>query len=119
MFTGGKLIFRLTDGLGYVVAMETDSLIVPAAEAVVRLADLSARLATHFDREQEIGEKIVAPQRHLSPKAKSLKRQAERDHSNIMKRLKFECEVHPRSVCQMYCETKSNHLAYNESSNKP
>ncbi|MCF7961816.1 MAG: hypothetical protein K9M08_13840 [Pirellula sp.] len=57
-------------------------------EAVERLADLSARLASHFDREQEIGEKIVAAQRHLSPEAESLKRQADRDHSNIMKRLK-------------------------------
>ena len=52
-------------------------------EAVERLADLSARLASHFDREQEIGEKIVTAQRHLSPEAVSLEQHEEQEAESV------------------------------------
>ena len=57
-------------------------------ETVEKLTELNEQLRTHFSREQEIGEKMSSVHCDGSPEVEAVQRQTDRDHDNILNRLK-------------------------------
>ena len=81
------------------------------SETVQKLADLNEKLQAHFGREEEIGKQILVVHDNGSPEAEAAKRQCDRDHVNILNRLKhlidrmqeaeFECDAWKKGVYEL------------------
>ena len=80
-------------------------------ETVRKLADLNEKLQAHFAREEEIGKQIRVAHGNGSPEADAAKRQCDRDHINILDRLKHlidrmqdaesECDAWKKGVYEL------------------
>ncbi|MEQ1827016.1 MAG: hypothetical protein ABL921_13760, partial [Pirellula sp.] len=57
-------------------------------DAVTKLGELNARLAMHFDREGAIAAQLTELRGKKSPEMEAAERQADRDHANILGRIK-------------------------------
>ena len=81
------------------------------SETVQKLADLNEKLQAHFGREEEIGKQILVAHSNGSPEADAANRQCDRDHVNILNRLKhlidrmqeaeFECDAWKKGVYEL------------------
>ncbi len=80
-------------------------------ETVRKLVDLNEKLLAHFAREEEIGKQIRVAHGKGSPEVDAAKRQCDRDHVNILNRLKHlidrmqdaesECDAWKKGVYEL------------------
>ena len=80
-------------------------------ETVQKLTELKEQLRAHFAKEEEIGKKIRAAHCTGSPEVDAAERQIDRDHVNILKRLKHlidrmqdaesECDAWKKGVYEL------------------
>ena len=80
-------------------------------ETVRKLVDLNEKLLAHFAREEEIGKQIRVAHGNGSPEVDAAKRQCDRDHVNILNRLKHlidrmqdaesECDAWKKGVYEL------------------
>ena len=80
-------------------------------ETVRKLLDLNEKLQAHFAREVEIGKQIRLAHGNGSPEADAANRQCDRDHLNILNRLKHlidrmqdaesECDAWKKGVYEL------------------
>ena len=80
-------------------------------ETVQKLTELDEKLRAHFAREEEIGEKIRSVHCDGTPEVEAAQRQTDKDHENILNRLKHlidrmqeaetECDAWKKGVYEL------------------
>lgn len=106
-----QVLGRYTDELSEWIDRQSKLRTSQFSETVRKLADLNEKLQAHFASEEEIGKHILVVHDNGSPEAEAAKRQCDRDHVNILNRLKHlidrmqdaesECDAWKKGVYEL------------------
>ena len=106
-----QVLDRYTAELSEWIDSQSQLRIYQFRETVLKLADLNEKLQAHFAREEEIGKQIRVAHSNGSPEADAAKRQCDKDHINILDRLKHlidrmqdaesECDAWKKGVYEL------------------